>query len=418
MPLLSNPQGWSSSFLDSMRGEGDPAADEAVRRLYENQAVDSVNRLLGSLLANDQAEPSGLPDEVREYLEITAELPPWADADQIAAGQVAFEQYGALALATLASVSLPACYVSGSIARVLGVTQKLEDHAVRRIFETAQFTVDVMSSGGLGPAGRGIRSAQKVRLMHAAIRKLTLDPPPRDGGSQAGFPGLLEQLRWEAADLVPINQEDLAYTLQTFCWVVIRTLRKTGVDFLPTETSAFIHAWNVTGHLMGIRAELLPESEDEARELFENIRLRRRERTREGRELTAAILGFIGGSLREEPFLKPFFRIPGLDNNLRLSRMIVYTLAKDDETPDLLGIAPLNRWERLISYFTFRAVRRLISAEDAAADDSVLLGFVRWRIGRLVVKHLIRRGREWKNSMFDIPDALRDDWLADPAARD
>jgi hypothetical protein len=53
-------------------------------------------------------------------------------------------------------------------------THRLINHPFRRIVETAQFVLDVMAPDGLGHSGRGVRSAQKVRLMHAAIRHLIL----------------------------------------------------------------------------------------------------------------------------------------------------------------------------------------------------------------------------------------------------
>src|SRR5436190_800161 len=78
--------------------------------------------------------------------------------------------------------------------KVLHMTARLETDAQRRVIETAQLLVDVMASGGLSPSGAGKRSAQKVRLLHAAVRYLI------------GKSG-----QWDPALGVPINQEDLAF---------------------------------------------------------------------------------------------------------------------------------------------------------------------------------------------------------------
>ena len=51
-------------------------------------------------------------------------------------------------------------------------TGALLDRVRQRIFETAQFLFDVLDEESLGEKGRGVRSAQRVRLMHAAIRRL------------------------------------------------------------------------------------------------------------------------------------------------------------------------------------------------------------------------------------------------------
>jgi len=57
---------------------------------------------------------------------------------------------------------------------VLFETGELYQRPNRRVFETLQMVVDVMSPGGLAAEGRGSLTALKVRLMHAAVRKLLL----------------------------------------------------------------------------------------------------------------------------------------------------------------------------------------------------------------------------------------------------
>ena len=106
----------------------------------------------------------------------------------------------------------------------------------------------------------------------------------------------------------PVSQEDLAYTAADVCWVVIRSLKKVGVDLNAHETKAFIHCWNVAGHLIGVRHEMLPSNVTEAEELFELIWQRRRASTDDGAALTLAVQDFILAALREERALAPFLR--------------------------------------------------------------------------------------------------------------
>jgi hypothetical protein len=76
---------------------------------------------------------------------------------------------------------------------------------------------------------------------------------------------------WDSSDGLPINQEDLAYTLLTFGYVIPTGLAKWGRAPTRQETEAFLHRWKVVGHIMGVRDELLTDDLDESRELFESL---------------------------------------------------------------------------------------------------------------------------------------------------
>ena len=67
------------------------------------------------------------------------------------------------------------------------------------------------AAGALDAGGAGIRSAQKVRLMHDAVRHLILEHG------------------WDPALGLPINQEDQLGTLLTFSAVILDGLRKLGL---------------------------------------------------------------------------------------------------------------------------------------------------------------------------------------------
>jgi hypothetical protein len=160
--------------------------------------------------------------------------------------------------------------------QVLHRTAYLAKRPNRRLFETAQMIVDVMSPGGLGPGGRGLRSAQKVRLMHAAIRHLILADATRPLDT--------------AALGMPINQEDLLGTLMTFAWIVLDGLARLGVRLTPAEQQAYLEAWLVVGGLMGIEPELLPATVADAQAVTALIERRQVAESPEGREMMAALL--------------------------------------------------------------------------------------------------------------------------------
>src|SRR3954447_12870941 len=159
----------TDSFLESMRQIGDPLADGVIAELFEKSEVGAVNSLMKNLITNEFPEPESLPAVVRDYLTKTDKLPEWADANLITAGEQVFWRYGPKLILILHCYSLPFDYLDRNGVQVLALTTRLASNPTRRIVEVAQFLVDIMQSGGLSaPGGRGRRTIQKVRLMHAA----------------------------------------------------------------------------------------------------------------------------------------------------------------------------------------------------------------------------------------------------------
>ena len=79
----------------------------------------------------------------------------------------------------LACASLPACYAARKGVQVLHLTARLQSDPVRRIGEPAQLVLGVIAPGAPSPAGGGVRDAQKVRIMHAAVRHLIAESESR-----------------------------------------------------------------------------------------------------------------------------------------------------------------------------------------------------------------------------------------------
>ena len=126
--------------------------------------------------------------------------------------------------------------------------------------------------------GRGCLSAAKVRYLHASMRYRALnDDPPYDVQENG----------------VPINQEDQAYVLLTFGYVIPLGLEKLGAILTRKEKEAFLHSWKVIGYVMGIDDDLLTDDLDEAKVLFEKIKSRQQARSEKGVKLTNALCTLI-----------------------------------------------------------------------------------------------------------------------------
>jgi hypothetical protein len=146
-----------------------------------------------------------------------------------------------------------------------------------------------MVPGGLEPLGRGVRATMKVRVMHAIVRHMVLNDPraaanPADPELRAKF-GL------------PINQEDMVYTLMTFSYVVIEGFRTMGYAMSDAQRNGYVHCWNVVGYLMGIDEALLPATFDDAAELFSVIQRRQHGESTAGVKLTRALLDAVENAI-------------------------------------------------------------------------------------------------------------------------
>jgi hypothetical protein len=151
--------------LDYYRLVGDVDADAAVFEILKDPQR-TPSQFFQWLVRNDAPVPEDVPSPIAHYFKDT-ELPPFASEDLILQGQRVFTKWGPQISAALFCASLPVGYSANRIVRILHATGRLETDALRRVFETAQLLFEVLDEGGLAPAGKGIRTAQRVRLMHA-----------------------------------------------------------------------------------------------------------------------------------------------------------------------------------------------------------------------------------------------------------
>merc|ERR1712070_737856 len=67
---------------------------------------------------------------------------------------------------------------------------------------------------------------------------------------------------------VPINQQDLAITLGTFCYINLRSLRRMGVVLSDYDIQCYVHMWRYAGHVLGICEDLCPKSIEDQEEFM------------------------------------------------------------------------------------------------------------------------------------------------------
>ncbi|WP_328472582.1 DUF2236 domain-containing protein [Actinoplanes sp. NBC_00393] len=316
---------WTWSPSGSIAGDGtgadprqvfDAEADPVSAQLLDSGAVPEVNRLLWDWIRNDQPLPAGLPGYLHDFIEKARQLPSWADRAKLERAAT-FNKSRGLYLNLLngvgggmLSTAIPkeawAVYYSKGGA-------DMED----RVAKTSLLGFAVGALNAYRPDGDCIVNAVKTRLVHAAVRHLLPQSP-----------------HWKWGP--PISQEDMLVTWHTLPTYAMRKMREWKVPISAADSQAYLHVWQVTAHLLGIRDEYIPATWAAANAQSDQVLPPNMGPTREGVELTDILLG----QLAEQTS-------PG-----SISRPLVNALARylvGDQVADWDGIKREPVWGPLIA---------------------------------------------------------------------
>ncbi len=368
--------------LDAWRQVGDPEADRFVADHFKKE---SMRPLMAALVKQKNVARTELAElaidadeeadaSLRELLKAMAERMPGVTDEDIQIGQDLFRMYGPEILMILGCYSLPAAYSAKKGVQVLATTKFLELEPDRRLAETSQIIMDVMTEG-LGEGKGGREAAERTRLIHAAIRRLLVEDPDFDTETLG----------------VPINQEDLAATLMTFSYLVLEGLNKMNMRVTDEQAQAYIDTWRQVGCLLGIESGLLPQNLEEAEQLTRAIQNRQVAPSPHGIQL----LTILRNALAEKT-------LPGLPS--AMMRLFMPTDVADAMEIPRNMMWPVPDW----------AIHQLV--RTAGTIDSVILS----RLGRhsLILRDvsldLLEQVMGWQDSekgskeRFEIPDSI--DW--------
>lgn len=371
---------WNDVLLDGLRAEGDPLADAVIQELFQEQDLAGICRLIARLVENDDPVPAQLPEVVRRYFE--SDLID-DDAERAAeAGECFFALHGPEIMLVLCCCSLPFDYANARAVQVLYQTGFLAKRPNLRVAQTAQMIVDVMTPGGMSANGRGVRSAQKVRLMHAAVRCMILADP---------------NIAWDRSQLgVPINQADLLYTLMSFTQVVLDGLARLDLEIEPRDAQAYLQAWCSVGRILGMDPKLMPANIAEAKALTAALKRRQHAPSQAGRLMTQALSGLVGDVL----------------GPLRCFRWSLIRYFCGPELSKLLGVPRRFALDWMVSGIETLAVGLDALARGTRGGRRVF----RWLSIRLI-QVFIDETLGTNKREFRIPTQLHDDWKHRRAAR-
>ncbi|MFG2653521.1 oxygenase MpaB family protein [Streptomyces sp. NPDC048436] len=368
------PMNWTWPPSGSVAGAGDGSdprwvwdeeADPLLASLLDRGAVPEVNRLLWDWNRNDQPLPDGLPKDLRTFMEQARRLPSWADKGKLEAA-AEFNKSRGLYLNLLngvgggmLSTAIPkearAVYYSKGGA-------DMED----RVAKTSILGFAVGALNAYRPDGNCIVNAVKTRLVHAAVRHLLQQSP--HGG-----------------DSIPISQNDMLVTWHTLPTFAMRKLREWKVPLTGAEAEAYLHVWQVTAHLLGIKDEYVPATWDAANAQSDQIMPSSMGPTREGVELTDILLGQLAEQTSPGSISRPLCNA--------LARYLVGDEVADwDEIPrePVWGPAMKIAWPALVKFREGLIPRPLVPEAAWAIDEAA----------RQYILFYLTKGKETK---IDIP---------------
>lgn len=233
---------WTDAFLDALRQQGDPLADDCVAELHATHGIAAVNDLFKTMLFNNMPPPAGAPAVLQAFFAATGALPAGLDQERIRHGEETFMRHAFPAALVLLAKSLPTGYAAPNLALILTLSGDLLTQPYKRVLGVLQMVVDVSSSRGFEPGGKGIVALQKLRLLHAGVRRIARDTLPT----------------FENRYGVPVNQEDMVATIMGFSYLVIVGLRQLEVGLSAAEEEDFFYLWRLVARLMGITSEAIP----------------------------------------------------------------------------------------------------------------------------------------------------------------
>ncbi|WP_020107582.1 oxygenase MpaB family protein [Nocardia sp. 348MFTsu5.1] len=241
------------------RGVWDVEADPVVAGLLERGEVPKVNELLRNWTKNGQPLPQGLPTELRDFMEQARQLPDWADQQKLA-DAVRFNQKRGTYLGVIYG------FASGMMSTVIPREARAVYYSQGgadmkdRITKTAKLGYDIGSLNAYQPDGEMVVTCVKTRLAHAAVRYLL----PRSA-------------HWvnSAPEEIPISQADIMVTWHSLPTTVMRNFKRWNVPIAADESAGFLHSWQLSAHLLGVRDEYIPASwataESQAQQVLDPI---------------------------------------------------------------------------------------------------------------------------------------------------
>ena len=146
----------------------DAQADELVANIYQHNNQQVLYQYLH--VPYQQVSMLGLSADIEHFLLTNKPRPVWYDDARILSGQRFFKKYAQEIMTLLGSLALPYCYAASPGNKALYFSEKMSASPGKRLRETAQFIIDVLTPHQLEADGCGHIQINRTRLIHSIAR--------------------------------------------------------------------------------------------------------------------------------------------------------------------------------------------------------------------------------------------------------
>ncbi|WP_372666038.1 oxygenase MpaB family protein [Amycolatopsis kentuckyensis] len=253
----------------------DDEVDRLMAGVLDTGGVPALNTALRPWVNNGDPLPTGLPADLAGHLRQANRLPSWADPVKLRRAAdfnrrkdtYLFMLYGLGSgiMSTVIPREAKSVYWSAGGAN-------MQDRAAK----TFTFGYDLSDLNAFQPSGQFVVTANKTRLVHAAVRHLLPQSP-----------------HWRAVadEQIPISNGDILVTFHSLGTYVHRKLLEWRIPMSAADEEAFLHQWQVAIHLLGVRDEFIPQTWAEADAQSTRVLTPLLSPTTEGKELAEDLLG-------------------------------------------------------------------------------------------------------------------------------
>jgi ER-bound oxygenase mpaB/B'/Rubber oxygenase, catalytic domain len=261
--------------LSKYRTIGDEKADKIIAKLIETEGPQFLRQLMPFLSDYQQNNYSNQPKIIQDFLNQNSTFPAIFDSKKIIRATEFYRENQQNIGLVLGLYALPYCYLGADGAKVLHLSERIQNDTYKRLLETGGFLKALMTYDNW--QNKNIFAiCLKIRLLHATIRYFTLNSN-----------------RWDLAWGFPINQEDMLGTNLAFSLIVLKGLEKLGYKNNETYENAYLNCWNVIGNLLGVLPEILPQNYAQAVKTDKLIATRQFRQSNEGQALTVSLIKVI-----------------------------------------------------------------------------------------------------------------------------
>ncbi len=247
-------QHWSDAYGHALL-RGDAPMDELVEWM-QAEGMTKTRPLFEQALAEGIDSVADAPEPLKAFFALIDARPEWLDDALMDQGAEAYAMLGGDALYAARDFILMGGYLSSSINEVLYRAGGLDRGANRRVAETADWYLKMVTPGSMRRFGDGFKATIHVRFVHALVRRRITNKPD-----------------WDVqADGIAVNQTDMVGTwLGGSIGAFIGALLLGRLTVNYADIQAAMHLFKYSHWLMGVEETFLTDDPREAAYRLANL---------------------------------------------------------------------------------------------------------------------------------------------------